>query len=159
MTSLPASTQELLHLPSVPLSARGELPQCPGVYFILDGSTVLYVGKSVNLAQRWVAHHRLRQVESMARYPRIAWMELGEAALLEEVERALIHHFEPLLNGRVVPGEMRDGRAKVGAYIDPELKEALERLAALESRSVSNLVELLIKDAVSKAQAEGRLKP
>ena len=89
MTALPASTQELLLLPSVPLSARGELPQCPAVYFILDGSTVLYVGKSVNLAQRWVAHHRLRQVESMARYPRIAWMELGEAALLEEVEAGL----------------------------------------------------------------------
>lgn len=52
---------------------------------------------------------------------------------------------------------MPTSKAKVGTYIDPELKEALERLAALESRSVSNLVELLIKDAVSKAQAEGRL--
>lgn len=139
MTALPASTQELLHLPSVPLSARGELPQCPAVYFILDGSTVLYVGKSVNLAQRWVAHHRLRQVESMARYPRIAWMELGEAALLEEVERALIHHFEPLLNGRVVP----DSGIRVS--LDPELHSRFKAQCALAQTPMSEVVSHLIQ--------------
>ncbi|HEY9879438.1 MAG TPA: ribbon-helix-helix protein, CopG family [Leptolyngbyaceae cyanobacterium] len=52
---------------------------------------------------------------------------------------------------------MPTNKAKVGTYIDQELKEELERLAELESRSVSNFVELLIKEAVAKAKAEGKL--
>ena len=96
-----------LELPSVPLSARGHLPECPAVYFILDGAKVLYVGKSVNLSQRWVAHHRLKQVQQTASYPRIAWMELGDTALLDEIEDALIRHFEPSLNDRVIPDGLR----------------------------------------------------
>jgi hypothetical protein len=48
-------------------------------------------------------------------------------------------------------------KARVAAYIDWELKEKLEALAALEDRSVSNFVERLIKEAVSEAEREGKL--
>jgi hypothetical protein len=52
---------------------------------------------------------------------------------------------------------MPTSKAKVGTYIDQDLKDSLEELAALESRSVSNFVEILIKEAVAKAKSEGRL--
>lgn len=48
-------------------------------------------------------------------------------------------------------------KAKVGTYIDQELKDNLVRLAELESRSVSNYVEILIKEAVAKAKSEGKI--
>lgn len=48
-------------------------------------------------------------------------------------------------------------KAKVATYIDQELKEKLERLAASEDRSVSNFLERLIKQAVEQAENEGRL--
>jgi hypothetical protein len=53
---------------------------------------------------------------------------------------------------------MPTSKAKVGTYIDQELKDALEELAELESRSVSNYVEILIKEAVAKARSEGRIR-
>ena len=53
--------------------------------------------------------------------------------------------------------DMPTDKAKVGTYIDQDLKADLEKLAELESRSVSNFVELLIKQAVEKAKAEGKL--
>lgn len=54
--------------------------------------------------------------------------------------------------------EMPTDKAKVSAYIDEELKKDFERLADLESRSMSNLVEILIREAVEKAKQSGRLK-
>ena len=48
-------------------------------------------------------------------------------------------------------------KAKVGTYIDQELKENLVKLAERESRSVSNYVEILIKEAVAQAQSEGKI--
>ena len=48
-------------------------------------------------------------------------------------------------------------KARVATYIDEELKQKLERLAALEDRSVSNFLERLIKQAVDQAEKEGKL--
>jgi len=50
--SLPL-TIALFELPSLPLDARRELPATPAIYFVLAGDTVLYVGQSVSLRQRW----------------------------------------------------------------------------------------------------------
>jgi len=52
---------------------------------------------------------------------------------------------------------MPTNKGKVGVYLDKSLKADLEKLAAYESRSVSNFVELLIKDAVEKAKSEGKI--
>jgi hypothetical protein len=52
---------------------------------------------------------------------------------------------------------MPTNKGKVGVYLDKNLKAELEKLAAYESRSVSNFVELLIKDAVEKAKSEGKI--
>lgn len=48
-------------------------------------------------------------------------------------------------------------KARVATYIEEELKQKLEQLAALEDRSVSNFLERLIKQAVEQAEKEGRL--
>ncbi|HIK39970.1 hypothetical protein [Thermoleptolyngbya sp. M55_K2018_002] len=54
---------------------------------------------------------------------------------------------------------MATSKAKVMAYIEPELKEDLERLADVHNRSISNLLETLIRDEIERAKSTGELKP
>ena len=42
-----------LSLPSLPLALRRQLPNCAGVYLVLEGKTVIYVGQSASLILRW----------------------------------------------------------------------------------------------------------
>lgn len=53
--------------------------------------------------------------------------------------------------------EVPTDKARVATYIEEELKAKLEKLAALEDRSVSNFLERLIKQVVEQAEKEGRL--
>ncbi len=49
-------------------------------------------------------------------------------------------------------------KAKLFAYISHEDKADLEQLAQIRNRSVSNLIETLVKDEIAKAKAAGELK-
>lgn len=53
--------------------------------------------------------------------------------------------------------EVPTDKARVATYIDDDLKQKLERLAALEDRSVSNFLERLIKQVVEQAEQEGKI--
>lgn len=46
---------------------------------------------------------------------------------------------------------------KVSAYIGSSLKEDADSLAKVEKRSLSNLIEVLLQQAVDKAKAEGKI--
>src|SRR3954470_16044057 len=87
------------HLPSLPLQQKDELPDIPAVYFALgETSQILYIGKSVSLNGRWKGHHRQIELERIGNV-RLAWIEFETEEFLEEVERVLISHFSPAMNG------------------------------------------------------------
>jgi hypothetical protein len=48
-------------------------------------------------------------------------------------------------------------KAKLFAYVDPELKAKIERLADIRLRSVSNLVESVMAEEVARAEQAGLL--
>ncbi|MBD2106705.1 hypothetical protein [Nodosilinea sp. FACHB-13] len=48
-------------------------------------------------------------------------------------------------------------KAKLFAYVDPQLKAKIERLADIRLRSVSNLVESVMAEEVARAEQEGLL--
>lgn len=48
---------------------------------------------------------------------------------------------------------------RVSAYISPELKQELERLAYIERRSLSQMVAVLIERGIDKAKQDGSLPP
>jgi hypothetical protein len=48
-------------------------------------------------------------------------------------------------------------KRKVSAYLNDDLKSDADKLAKLEHRSLSNLIEVLLQKAVDKARQEGRL--
>ena len=138
-------------LPSLPLASRSGLPTCPAVYFALEGDRVLYVGRSGNLQQRWITHHRYSQLQGLNNV-RIAWLECSDPSLLPEIEAALIEYFQPSLNGELIPlAERKPPRMLV--YIEPELKAAAEKLAKKQRRSVSSLVCLLLEQAVKEEES------
>lgn len=52
---------------------------------------------------------------------------------------------------------MTTKKKPVSVYLQDELKEDAAKLAALEKRSLNNLIEVLLQNAVDKAKDEGRI--
>jgi GIY-YIG catalytic domain len=91
-------TIEIKSLPSISLSQRSQLPATQGIYFVLDASeTVQYIGRSINIQQRWLRHHRYQQLTEIG-FVKIAWLTVSNKNLLAQIEMALIDWFKPPLN-------------------------------------------------------------
>ena len=96
-------TISVLTLPSVPFADRKGLPACPAIYFVLNAhGTVLYVGRSVNLAGRWGGGSQHHQTTTLTQHgaTHLAWLVMDDAALLVSVEAACIAYFEPVCNAK-----------------------------------------------------------
>ncbi len=75
----------------------------------------------------------------------------SDCSLLPEIEQALIEWFDPKLNNsEIVLPESR--KQRMSLYLTPSLKEYLEKLAKTESRTISNMVEVLSQQAVTEAK-------
>ncbi|MGL4618724.1 MAG: ribbon-helix-helix domain-containing protein [Chroococcidiopsis sp.] len=147
---------DLAKLPTVALEQTSQLPSIPSIYFAVDSKGVIqYIGRSVNLNARWLKHHRQAQLERLGGV-RIAWITTDNPNLLPKLESDLVIRFKPALNFTKVFSK-ETHKTKVGTNLDEDLKNDLEKLAKVESRSVSNLIELLCKEAVVKAKKEGRI--
>lgn len=141
-----------LELPSRPLSLRNKLPNCPAIYFVISESDeILYIGKSINLANRWVQHHRFNQV-SLYPNARIAWLQTNEIELLEQIESSLIESFKPELNRSKVPEPGKISTLKQPArektykirFSEKEW-ERLERAAQLRELPISQVIRDCLK--------------
>lgn len=98
MTNLDLAQFSLDSLPSIPLSNKSELPDVAGIYFAIDSlGTIQYIGRSVNIKQRWAKHHRQPDLADLG--VKIAWLVVEPAIMLSIVEIALISWFNPPLNG------------------------------------------------------------
>lgn len=99
-------------LPKLPLTDKRLLPSCPAVYFVIQEDTVLYIGKAVNLAQRWGSHQRWYQLKDRQINGTIyiAWLECDETKCLELIEAAMINLINPALNKRRTMSSPKTGR-------------------------------------------------
>ncbi|MEG4964192.1 MULTISPECIES: GIY-YIG nuclease family protein [unclassified Microcoleus] len=141
-------TVDPLTLPSLPLANRSALPPCPAVYFALEGDHVLYVGRSVNLKQRWMTHRRYSQLKGFNNV-RIAWLECSDSSLLPEIEVALIEYFRPSLNGELIPLPAKNLKG-IMTYVRPEVYDKLKLLAEKDERSISNLAAKVLSDWIEE---------
>jgi predicted transcriptional regulator len=48
-------------------------------------------------------------------------------------------------------------KIKVTAYVEPDVKEQLDRLCKARNRSASNLIETLIREAAKAAEEAGEI--
>ncbi|MGB3208694.1 MAG: helix-turn-helix domain-containing protein [Crinalium sp.] len=103
---------DLTALPFLPLTDRKLLPEVPAIYFAIDQNNVIqYIGRSVNLKQRWVGHHRYRQLEKMSGI-KLVWLEISDVSLLTTIEEVLIDFFDPILNSKLIKVYRSSFRAK-----------------------------------------------
>jgi len=143
----PLTALALAELPSLPLEGRRELPDTAAIYFVLAGDTVLYIGQSASLCHRWAAHHRLAQLGEYGTC-RIAWMDVSDVGLLDELERACIAHFRPILNNSTVLWE--DWTLTI--RLPRELETAVRRLARERLVQPSVVVRQLVKERLDELE-------
>lgn len=53
-------------LSRIPFREYRNLPQASAVYFVVADATIVYVGQSDNLRNRWSAHHLRKQFAELA---------------------------------------------------------------------------------------------
>lgn len=138
---------DIASLPSLVLAERKQLPNCAACYLVLEGETVVYVGRSANLRLRWRNYHqKLRHLKNRGTKIKIAWLECSEPSLLPAIEKALIGYFQPELNGRKVDGEI----AVIQVMMAPEDKAAFDAWCAAHSTTMSEVIRQQIAPFVKK---------
>lgn len=58
---------ELALMPFILFKDRGRLPDVSAVYFVVNESKILYIGKARSLLRRWRTHHRAMQMRGIYR--------------------------------------------------------------------------------------------
>ncbi|MGF2037355.1 MAG: helix-turn-helix domain-containing protein [Nostoc sp. CmiVER01] len=119
------ATIDPLALPSVSLQERSQLPARSCIYFAIDSHGVVqYIGRTVNLKNRWSSHHCYGYLKRIGNV-RIAYIEVSDHNLLAEIEDALISHFNPLLNTFQLWSKsyqnIPPGAVKIRRYTDIEI--------------------------------------
>ncbi|WP_071188941.1 GIY-YIG nuclease family protein [Trichormus sp. NMC-1] len=92
----------LSELPSVYLLEKDSLPHCAAIYFISDSQgQIIYIGRTVNLCERWKAHHRFHQLRRFNKKNRlnICWLTCNrDLETLANLENEFIRLYKPPLN-------------------------------------------------------------
>lgn len=128
-----AASINVLCLPWLPLSERGKLPNVPGIYFVLEGDRVIYIGLSQkSILRRWWTHPKIEDLAHRKGEIKIAWLECRATELLPVIESALIDRFgKPELNlkwgNRIVPIEQSKTR---WTDIDENIQRKLSSIKA-----------------------------
>ena len=123
---------KLSELPSVYLLDKDKLPNCACIYFVSDSKgQILYIGRTVNLVERWREHHRFNQLKRFNRKDRvsISWMTCSnDINTLSSLENELIKLYKPPLNSsRVVVPVRKITPAEIA------LQQSLQQLAKLNT--------------------------
>lgn len=136
---------DLLTLPSLSLEQRSQLPNTCCIYFAIDSQDIVqYIGRSLDLQQRWTQHHRQCQLQNMDGV-RIAWLTVDAPELLPEIEKALISWFAPRLNGCRNPDELLNKSIR--------LKRLREKIRLLEADvSPSSKIEKPLSKSIDLKQ-------
>ena len=149
-------TIPLLALPSLPFNERRRLPSCAAIYFVLNAAgTVLYIGQSINLAVRWVAHHRATKLADK-QATRIAWLVMDDETLLNAVESACIAYFEPLCNGMRDPAP--DDRVTIHLKTDRHVRDRLLGALRADGTTMQEFFEHLMQPLSRSPSAFKRLR-
>jgi excinuclease UvrABC nuclease subunit len=138
----------------VALTKKDQLPNVAAIYFVLDAAKdVLYIGRSKSLCFRWQSHHHYARFESLPDI-RIAWLTVSDMTLLPDIEKALIAHFQPPLNGpRYVQGRQRH-KQLITLRLTEEATHLLQLLSAYHGISHTAVMEMAIREKARREQGQ-----
>ncbi|MEH2315294.1 MAG: GIY-YIG nuclease family protein [Nostoc sp.] len=93
---------KISELPSVYLLDKDRLPNCAAIYFVFDSKDqIIYIGRTINLVERWKAHHRFNQLKRFNRKNplSISWLTCSsDIENLSNLENEFIKLYKPPLN-------------------------------------------------------------
>jgi hypothetical protein len=145
---------DVTNLPFVAFADRNQIPHASAVYFVLDETdSVIYVGRSVDIRNRWRGHHLLAELRHLEGI-RIAWYQPERGGLLAEIEAVCIDRFSPRLN--MVGGARRRfavqvlQRVGLPVRMPVDLKRSLEVIAGQEGRSLNSLMTHMLRGEVER---------
>jgi predicted transcriptional regulator/predicted GIY-YIG superfamily endonuclease len=145
---------KLLTLPYLDLSRRRELPVIAAVYVaVLEDrgqSSVLYVGRTRNLNQRWATHNMLSLVQAEGQVA-IYW-SVCDPAELKDREHQWIKELAPKLNGG--GPKTHTEYILVSMRVPVDLLARVDALARQEGRSRSNMFTRLVERALAVREAQ-----
>jgi hypothetical protein len=145
-SKLIAQSIEPWDLPCVPIDEKAQLPDSPGIYFVIRGRAIVYIGISeTSIKSRWASHHRFPGIKAMGGAV-IAYQDYCEGDI-RKIEAALIDIFMPKLNNEFVdPIALRNLRLELdAAKAEAESSRLLEALG--------EYVHFTYKSAISVIQA------
>jgi hypothetical protein len=131
---------DLSTLPCLALEEKSNLPSQSAIYFAIDfQGNIQYIGRSVNLRQRWTAHHKFSELHEMGDI-RIAYLFI-DVDLLPDVESALIEWFKPILNKKLIQKQNGSSNGTtVSVALTLEEYEVLQNLARVKGVSKSDIL-------------------
>lgn len=141
-------------LPSVTLGQRDQLPSVSGIYFAILDAEILYIGRSINIQQRWrwEGHHRANQLQSLGNVI-IAWFPFTclDEKELGELEEECIEHFKPTLNGIKIPDEFED---YITMRVWKQTRKKLRLISALTEESIVETLDRLASEELQRIEAK-----
>lgn len=99
-----ADLEKIFSLPFVSFGERYSLPPRSGIYFVTQEKSILYIGLSKNMHDRWLYHHKIEEISQLSNV-NIHYYESKEN--LEDMEAFFINKFSPPLN-RIYPRRKTD---------------------------------------------------
>jgi Ribbon-helix-helix protein, copG family len=135
------------------------LANYPGVYFLCQGATIVYVGRAKNIARRLMGHLGRRDFDGVMvmRVPK---------ERLASVEMHWIRRLQPRLNKllypqndgvRPGPGRPATGRLRVLLKLTPETDKLLHRAAGKEGITKSEFVERAIQERLTRLNSPKKI--
>lgn len=143
----------ILNLDSVGLNDKNSLPEYSGIYYVVDADKVVwYIGRSVNLWQRWNAeqpHHRYYQLISLAEQENksfyIYYLETHKKEL-HTLEKKQIHKYQPRLNNTPAIKGKYNKQDTATSYNLLEHDKSIDINVFSKSSSVENTCEKGVED-------------
>jgi DNA-binding transcriptional regulator YiaG len=156
---------DISSLPSVLIPYRDSLPEVGGIYFVLEKSEVMYIGKSQNLRKRWHGHECCAELDRPKK-ARVAWLEVPSEEDRTRLEQSLIARLNPRLNiklrlvikpetyrlvkAAMTGEELKDRREKLGlsrTALAEELRTTLATITRWENgdRSIPAYLDLALE--------------
>jgi excinuclease UvrABC nuclease subunit len=149
MTTIVLEQVKPSDLPSVPLEQRKTLPECPGIYFAIDNTGIIqYIGRSNNIRQRWLQHHRQSQLEAIGSI-QVAWLQVSDSLLLPSIEAALIEYFQPLLNNQISTLSSSQLNIRVNAGLYQKYKTKLRDSNTSITKSIENYMREYLAGSIT----------
>lgn len=131
-------------LPYVHFNQRSELPDAPGIYYVVCDETIVYIGRSRNIRMRWASHNK---AIAMNASHRIYWKRVPEEEL-ELIEWQEIEEHTPAWNGKIQEGELKSVKVPLSAW------RVLTHICATTEESRTKALTRLILEAEKAAQSQ-----